>query len=582
VIATLVRRLLPPWIGQYRRGLLPGDLAAAVVVAALLVPQGMAYAALAGLPPQVGLYASVLPAVAYALAGSSMVLAVGPVAIIALLTASAVSGVAAPGSAEYVGAAAALALLSGTLLLVFGWLKLGALAHLLSHPVVSGFISGAALLIVIGQIPVLLGLSAPQGQAIEMLFRLMGRLGDAHPQTAAIGAGALLALLATRHVVPSALRRLGTSEGVARTAGRLGPIIVVAAASALVAVVGAEEQGVRVIGALPAGLPPVALPAFDWPIVMALLLPAVIISVIGFVESVSIAGALARTRSQRIDADAELRGLGLANLAAGVTAGMPVTGGFARTAVNADAGAHSPLAGVFTAMLISFVLVFAASLFATLPVTVLAAIIIVSVIPLIDLATLRAAWRYDRADSIALLGTALGVVLFGVEAGVLAGVALSLASLVWRSSRPHIALVGQVPGTEHFRNVLRHQVRTRPGLVMLRVDENLFFGNVDAVADHVQETVRLHPDTRAVVLIMSSVSHIDTTALEVLGALNALLRDADITLHFAELKGPVLDRLERSDLLARLTGSVYLSTWDAYCALPVPAAPDVSKHLPVA
>jgi sulfate permease, SulP family len=312
----------------------------------------------------------------------------------------------------------------------------------------------------------------------------------------------------------------------------------------------------------------------EWALISALLLPALIISVVGFGESVSIAGALGRERGQRIDADAELRGLGLANLAAGLSSAFPVTGGFSRTAVNADAGANTPLAGMLVALTIALILVSAAGLLATLPMTVLAAIIIVSVASLVDVGMLRETWRYDRADALALAGTASGVVAFGVESGMAIGVGLSLASLVWRSSRPHIAVVGQVPGTEHFRNVLRHDVRTRPGLVMLRVDENLFFGNAEAVADRVRDAVSLRPGTCHVVLVMSSVSHIDSTALETLGALHDGLEEQGVTLHMAEVKGPVLDRLQHAELLARLSGRVFLAAWDAFRALPEPMGDD--------
>jgi sulfate permease, SulP family len=548
------------------------------VVAVLLVPQAMAYAALAGLPPHIGLYASVVPVIAYALAGSSMVLAVGPVAVIALLTAASLDGVVAAGTPEYVAAAAMLALLSGVLLFAFGLLRLGAMAHLLSHPVISGFISGASILILIGQLRPLLGLDLPSGSATAMLADAVRHVGAAHPLTAAIGVGALVTLLLVRYLLPPLLQYAGLRAAAATLLGKLGPVVAVVLATVLVAFTGWDALGVRVVGELPSGLPPLALPASDWSLISLLLLPALIISVVGFVESVSIAGALARERGERVHADAELRGLGLANLAAGLTSAFPVTGGFSRTAVNADAGARTPLAGILSALVIAGVLVWATGLLATLPMAVLAAIIIVSVASLIDLRTLRQTWAYDRADTVALAGTAGGVVLFGVEAGMAIGVGLSLATLIWRSSRPHIAVVGQVPGTEHFRNVLRHAVRTRPGLVMLRVDENLFFGNAEAVADRVIGAVQLQPDTVHVVLVMSSVSHIDSTALGVLRALHEGLQARGVTLHFAEVKGPVQDRLQRADLMAKLAGQVFLSAWDAFRTLPAPL-PAAEQHV---
>lgn len=564
-------RLLPPGFRGWRPAFLAGDLTAAVVVAMLLVPQAMAYAALAGLPPYVGLYASILPLVAYALAGSSRVLAVGPVAMVSLLTASALAPLADIGTAEQLAAAAVLALMVGVLLFVFGMLRLGALANLLSHPVISGFVTGAAILILAGQLAPLLGLSQASGSVVQIVIALAGRLPDVHVATALVGGGALLALWLARSALASLLMRVGVPEFPARLVGRLAPMIVVAAASLLAASRGLEAQGVRVVGEVPATLPVPSLPVFDVSWFAVLFVPALVIALVGYVESVSIAGALARQRGERLDANAELRGLGLANLASGISGALPVAGGLSRTAVNADAGARSPVAAVVTALLIALLLPLVGPLLATLPLAVLAAIIIVAVVPLIDVHALVTAWRYDRVDALAWLGTAGGVILFGIESGLALGVALALAGLVWRASRPHVAIVGQVPGTGHFRNVLRHDVLTRPGLLMLRVDENLFFGNADAVRDRIEQAVDEPGDIRELVLVMSSVSHIDSTALEMLESLQQRLGERGIRVHLSEVKGPVLDRLHGTRLLAEMRGEVFLSNEDAYMqALSVP------------
>jgi len=564
-----LRKLTPPWARDYHRGKLPGDLTAGLVVAMLLVPQSMAYAALAGLPPHIGLYASVLPLIAYALAGSSAVLAVGPVAVVALMTASALEPIAEPGSAAYIAAAATLALISGAMLLAAGLLRLGALASFLSHPVISGFTSGAAVLIIVSQLGPLVGVQVDKGAAVTMLVSISQGISDIDPRTAALGLGALVLLWLARPVVPALLRTLGLPAHVASLLTRLTPMVLVLAATALVAATGWHHQGLAVAGELPQGLPALALPALDWPLVSVLLLPALLISILGFMESVSVASALARQRHERVDADAELRGLGLANLSGGLSAAMPVTGGFSRTAVNADAGAGSPLAGVITAVIIALVLVFATGVFATLPMAVLAAIIIVAVSSLIDVHSLKRLWRYDRADALAMSATAAGVILLGVEAGLATGVVLSLGVVVWRAGRPHIAEVGQVPGTEHFRNILRHTVHTRNGLLMLRVDENLFFGNAEAVAVAIEQRLQgREPPIRDLVLIMSSVSHIDATALETLEALEHTLAETGTRLHLAEVKGPVMDRLRDTPLLRELSGTVWLSTQAAFNALP--------------
>ncbi len=569
-------RLLPPGFRGWRPAYLAGDFTAAVVVAMLLVPQAMAYAALAGLPPYVGLYASMLPLVAYALAGSSRVLAVGPVAIVSLLTASALAPLADIGTAEQLAAAAVLALMVGVLLFVFGMLRLGALANLLSHPVISGFVTGAAIMILAGQLAPLLGLAQVSGSVVQIVIALAGRLPDVHVTTALVGGGALLVLWLARSLLASLLMRVGVPEFPARLVGRLAPMIVVAAASLLAASRGLEAQGVRVVGEVPATLPVPSLPAFELSWLAVLFVPALVIALVGYVESVSIAGALARQRGERLDANAELRGLGLANLASGISGALPVAGGLSRTAVNAEAGARSPVAAVATALLIALLLPLAGPLLATLPLAVLSAIIIVAVAPLVDLHALVTAWRYDRVDALAWLGTAGGVILFGIEPGLALGVALALAGLVWRASRPHVAIVGQVPGTGHFRNVLRHDVLTRPGLLMLRVDENLFFGNAQAVRDRIEQAVDGPGDIRELVLVMSSVSHIDSTALEMLETLQWRLGERGIRVHLSEVKGPVLDRLHGTRLLDEMRGEVFLSNEDAYAGAL--SGPDEGGH----
>ncbi len=548
-------RWLPAWLAGYRREQLPGDLTAGLIVTVMLIPQSLAYALLAGLPPEVGLYASILPLLAYAALGSSMTLAVGPVAVASLMTASALQPLAAAGSPEYAALAVTLALLSGLMLLAFGLLRLGFLAHLLSHPVISGFITGSALLIAIGQARHLLGVSSGGGNAVEQLISLVRALPDTRPVTAAIGLGAVAALVLAR-------RTLGQ-----RLAGKLAPMAVVVLATAATAFWQLDRSvGVRIVGEVPAGLPALGLTLPGWSETLALLAPALLISLVGFVESVSVAQSLALRRRERIQPDRELLGLGAANLASALSGGYPVTGGFARSVVNFSAGARTPLAGVVSAALMAVVLAALTGWFHYLPHAVLAATIVVAVWNLIDLQALREAWHYDRADALALLATAAGVLLLGVEAGILAGVALSLGVLVWRASRPHMAVIGRVPGTEHFRNVERHQVETRPGLLALRVDENLFFANMPRVEERIAAALAADASVQRVLLVCSGVNQIDTTALGVLSDLEARLAEQGIRLQLAEVKGPVMDRLRDTPLGQRLRNRVFLSTHEAFVA----------------
>jgi SulP family sulfate permease len=560
---------LPAWLRQYRRDWLAGDLVAGLVVTVLLVPQSLAYAMLAGLPPQAGLYASILPIVAYALLGSSMSLAVGPVAVSSLMTASMLQPLAAQGSPEYTLLAAQLALLSGLMLAAFGALRLGFLAHFLSHPVVSGFITGSALLIAVGQLRHLLGVRATGENVLQTLAALWQALPQTRPVTLAIGLGTLVFLWAARRWLAGLLTAIGLPRAIGELLARLAPMVAVIVSIVLVEVLDlATRAQVAVVGAVPQGLPSLALP---WPgldVLGDLWLPALLISLVGFVESVSVARALALRRgtaAERIVPDRELLALGAANMAAGVSGGLPVTGGFARSVVNHAAGARTPLAGVVSALLMGIVIATMTGLLRSLPHAVLAATIIVAVTSLIDLETLREAWHYDRADAFALLATAGGVVLLGVEAGILLGVALSLGTLIWRSSHPHIAVIGRVPGTEHFRNLRRHTVQTVPGLLAVRVDESLYFANAGTFEDQVEALVARDRAVRRLLLVCSAVNQIDTTALGMLTRLERALAARGIVLWLAEVKGPVMDRLASTELGARLQPDrIFLSTHDAF------------------
>lgn len=568
-VSTLERYLpILDWGRRYDRGALVNDGVAAVIVTIMLIPQSLAYALLAGLPPQVGLYASILPLVAYAIFGTSRALAVGPVAVVSLLTATAVGNLAAVGTAEYYTAALVLALLSGLLLLLMGVLRLGFLANFLSHPVISGFITASGLIIAAGQLGHVLGVPASGHNLVEIVQALVRHLDETHLWTLVIGAGAIAFLFWVRSRLKPLLRSLGLGPRLADVVAKAGPVAAVAVTTLVTWAFGLHRgDGVAIVGDVPQGLPPLTLPTFDLALWGELLVPALLISIIGFVESVSVGQTLAAKKRQRIDPDQELIGLGAANVAASVSGGYPVTGGFARSVVNFDAGAATPAAGAFTAVGIALATLSLTPLLFFLPKATLAATIIVAVLSLVDVGALKRTWAYSKSDFAAMAATILVTLAVGVEVGVAVGVALSLVLFLLRTSRPHMAVVGQVPGTEHFRNVLRHDVVTSPKVLTLRVDESLYFANARYLEDRIYDLVAARPEITDVVLMCPAVNFIDASALESLEAVVHRLADAGVRFHLSEVKGPVMDRLRRVHFLDDLTGEVFLSQHHAMATL---------------
>lgn len=570
--AFTLRRWLPSlpvldWGRRYSRDDLSADALAAVIVTVMLIPQSLAYALLAGLPPEAGLYASIAPLLAYAVFGSSRVLAVGPVAVVSLMTAAAIAPYAAPGSPGYWAAALTLAFLSGAMLLLLGVLRLGFLANFLSHPVISGFITASALIIAASQLKTLLGIRAEGDNLLQLLPSLAANLHATQWLTLAIGAGATAFLFWVRRGLKPLLQKAGMGARAADMAAKAGPVAAIAVTAVLSWALGWHAQGVRVVGAIPSGLPPLTLPSFDPELWRQLALPALLISVVGFVESVSVGHTLAAKRRQSIAPDQELVALGASNVSAAFSGGFPVTGGFARSVVNFDAGARTPAAGVLTAGGIALAsLLFTPALY-HLPQATLAATIVVAVLSLVDFGILKRTWAYSRADFAGATVTLLGTLAFGVERGLTAGVAVSLALYLFRTSRPHVAVVGLVPGTEHFRNVLRHTVRVSPQLLSLRVDESLYFANARALEDAVNAAVAARPQLKHVVLQCSAVNAIDASALESLESIQQRLQATGVLLHLSEVKGPVMDRLRRTRFLEELTGRVFLTHYEAVKAL---------------
>lgn len=562
------RRWLPAlpildWGRRYDGPTFGADALAAVIVTVMLIPQSLAYALLAGLPPQVGLYASIAPLLAYALFGSSRVLAVGPVAVVSLMTATAIAPLAAAGSPDYWAAAMTLAFLSGAMLFVLGLLRLGFLANFLSHPVISGFISASAVIIAASQLKTLLGIRAEGDTLPRLLASLARGAGDVHLLTLAIGAAAVAFLFWTRKGLKPLLVRGGLGLRMADSLAKAGPILAIAATATLTWALDWQAQGVRVVGEIPAGLPPLTLPSFDPALWRDLAVPALLISVVGFVESVSVGHTLAAKRRQRLEPDQELVALGASNAAAAFTGGFPVTGGFSRSVVNFDAGAQTPAAGVLTAVGIALASLLLTPALYHLPQATLAATIVVAVLSLVDLKVFRQTWSYSRSDFAAVVVTLLATLLLGIEPGLIAGIAASLGLYLFRTSRPHIAVLGLVPGTQHFRNVLRHRVLTSPRLASLRVDESLYFGNARALEDAVNEAVAARPELQHVVLQCAAINDIDASALESLEAVMHRLQAGGIALHLSEVKGPVMDRLARTEFLRHLTGRVFFTHYDA-------------------
>ncbi len=565
----MLKRYLPifDWIGNYNQRTLTSDLIAALIVTIMLIPQSLAYALLAGLPPEVGLYASILPLVAYAIFGTSRTLSVGPVAVVSLMTAAAVGNLALQGSDEYIAAAIILAFMSGLILLIMGFLKLGMLANFLSHPVISGFISASGLIIAASQLKHILGIQADGSNLWDLIISLFSELPSTNIPTLVIGCFATGFLFWSRKYIKSYLLNKGIGHALAEILAKAGPVLAIALTTLAAWGLDLQQHGVQLVGAIPSGLPSLTLPQFDYNIWQELLVSAVLISIVGFVESVSVAQTLAANRRQRISPNQELIGLGASNIAASISGGFPVTGGFSRSVVNFDAGAETPAAGAFTAIGIALAALTLTPLLFFLPKATLAATIIVAVLSLVDMGALKRTWNFSRSDFFAMLATILLTLAEGVELGIIAGVGLSILLHLYRTSKAHSAIVGRVPGTEHFRNIDRHHVETDNHILTLRVDESLYFANARYLEDRVYDLVMSNPNIKHLILMCPAVNFIDASALESLEAINHRLNDSGVTLNLSEGKGPIMDRLRRTHFVDELTGHIFLSQYEAWNTL---------------
>ncbi|MEM9653595.1 MAG: solute carrier family 26 protein [Actinomycetota bacterium] len=552
-----LRQTLPilQWGPAYDRRDLRHDLAAGVTVGAMLVPQAMAYALLAGLPPTTGLYAATVPVLVYALFGTSRQLAVGPVAIVSLLTATALAPLAEEGTASYLAAAALLALLVGAVHLVLGLVRVGYLVNLLSHSVLVGFTAAAAIIIGFSQVKHLLGIAVDRTDHFhETVAEVVGNLGNANGPTVLVGALALGVLVALRRSAP----RLPAALLVV-----IGSIIAVEALDL-------EARGVRLVGEIPDSLPGFAIPELQASLIADLVATALVITLVGFTESIAVAKAYARRHRYSVEPNRELIGLGAANVASGLFGGYPVTGGFSRTAVNDTAGARTPLASIVTAAIVLAAIAFLTPLLSSLPTAALGAIIVMAVVGLIDVAEMRHIATVKRSDLVGLSVAFVATLALGIEIGIAVAVVASMLVVFARMSRPHSAVLGRVAGTTSYRNVERFpEVITTAGIRIVRVDAALSFVNADGIKKlllgHAAEAARTEP--RALILDASGINDVDATGAEMLGELLEELAERRVTLHLTGAKGPVRDVLRRAGLWDALGDRCHTTTHDAIAAL---------------
>jgi len=547
------------WGPQYTNNKFADDTVAALIVAIMLIPQALAYSLLAGLPVETGLYASIIGLSVYAIFGTSNTLSVAPVAVISLMTSAALAKLSLPNPEEMVTAALALTFLSGVFLLFLGLLRLGFMANFLSHPVISSFVTASALIIGFSQMQHILGVSANGQNFLELIVSLVREVPNTNLVTLALGVGSVVFLVFWKTMIKSRLLKLGLDSRIATTFSRAGPLLIALITGFLAYALRLDQQGIQLLGEVPQGLPVFGLPDMSVDLLSALMGSALFISIIGFVESISVAQTLAGRRRERVDLDQELVGLGTANLASSFSGGFPVSGGFSRSVVNFEAGAATPAAGFFTAILITIVALFFTPALFWLPRVALAAIIIVAIYGLIDFSVVRKAWKYSKTDFAAVFITLLLTLTVGVEAGIGAGVLASILIHLYKTSQPHVAVIGRVKGTEHFRSVDLHTVETFENQLSIRIDESLYFANTRYLEELIFNLIADKPKLEHVILMCTAVNKIDMSALETLEKINQTLIESGIKLHLSEVKDPIMGKLAITDFFKSLSGNNYLS-----------------------
>ena len=539
------------WLKTYHPTHFKADVVAALIVLAMLVPQGMAYAMLAGLPPVMGIYASILPMIIYAFTGSSTTLSIGPVAIISMMVFSALQPLFAVGSTAYIEAACLLAIMVGIISLILGLFRFGFLIQLISHPVIKSFIIASALLIALGQFKFLLDIPLQTNNIPEFI----GSLVNNFHRISFLSVGVSLAAISILVFLPKWVR----SDFLNKTI----PLLLVLSSIIVVYAFNLDQHGLKTVGIIPTGLPSFHFPTWNFDLVQKLLPSAFIIAMISFVESLAIAQATALQKRDDLNSNQELIALGLANIAAGINMGFAVSGSLSRTVVNSDAGAKTPMSGVMSSLLMIAVSLYFTSFFQNLPLTILAATIFVSIWKLVSFLPFFETWKYSKADGLAMWATFFGVTCIDISTGLVIGIILTFILLLWRISRPHIAVIGLVEGTQHFRNVSRYDVLTTETIASFRIDENLNFLNAHVLKGYIITELSHNPQIQHVVINCSSISNIDLSAVEMLEDLNRELLQLGIQLHLSEVKSPVMDRLNSSRLINMLSGKIFLSHYQA-------------------
>jgi SulP family sulfate permease len=524
------------WLSKYNTQQLKGDLSAGLTVGVMLIPQGMAYAMIAGLPPIYGLYASTLPLIIYAVLGTSRQLAVGPVAMVSLLTAAGIGTLAEGGTEVYIGLAIALAFFVGLIQFLLGALRLGFLVNFLSHPVISGFTSAAALIIGLSQLKHLLGVDIARSHHVhEIILQAIEQFGAINWTTFAIGIGGILLIKGIKKInkaIP-------------------GPLLAVIFGILMVWGLGLTGAGVKIVGEVPSGLPSFQVPNFSWETAQSLLPIALAISLVSFMESIAVAKAIqAKHKNYKVDSNQELIALGLANVGGSFLQSYPVTGGFSRTAINDQAGAKTGMASIISAILIVLTLLFLTPLFYYLPKAILASVIMVAVFGLIDLKEPVHLWKTDRSDFWMLVITFFGTLILGIEMGIGVGVALSLGMIIFETTRPHMAILGKVPGTSYYRNVNRfNQLEERDDLLIVRFDAQLYFANINYFQSTLEEWIVQKSDQLNVLIInAASITNLDSSALHLLEEMVKELRAEGKDVYFSGVRGPLRDMMVKAGL----------------------------------
>ncbi len=551
------------WSKKYGRDQLTQDLVAGLVVLFITVPQVIAYAFLAGLPAETGLYAAIAALLGYAIFGSSTALAVGPTAIIAMMTLEAVSSHATPGTAEYQLVAIQLAAITGLLLIALRIVNFGSVISFLSHAVVTGFITAAAILIMTNQLPLLLGIgSAADTSIVGVVTHMAEKIDAVNMAALLISLGSIGLLLFCRGPLGGLLKSLGLSERLTDNLVKSAPMYAVIIGIVTVWLLALDTgQALPVVGDIPAALPEPTLALFSFEQLQLLLPSALLIAMVVFMESTSIGTAMASKRREKIDANQELMGLGSANLGASLLGGFPVAGSFARSIVNFSAGAVSPVASVITALLVVLTILVFAGAFYFLPKAVLSAIIVISACQLIDVDAIRKIFAFNTTDAVTFTFTFFAVLSLGVESGVLIGIAISFVLLIRSSSRPHIVVVGRMGETENFRNIARYPDAKHVARVLaVRVDESLYFVNTRFIETFIFDRIAESEEIEEVVLICTAANFIDTSGLEMLEELSENLHEVGVTLHLAEVKGPVMDKLRETEFFENMHGQVFFTT----------------------